>query len=93
MIQLKCHVMIFNWLSCLPLSKKLNEYHRVLSLYGVEYDESDSLKKLHKKLKGYIIRLRKGKRAEARTEKHAESVAEVECQKEQIHQNWLSLKA
>ena len=37
----------------------------VLSLYGVEYDESDSLKKLCKKLKGYIVRLKKGKRAEA----------------------------
>ena len=47
---------------------------RVLSLYGVEYNESDSLKKLCKKLKGYIIRLRKGKRAEAQTEKCAESV-------------------
>ena len=44
-----------------------------------------------KKLKGYIVRLRKGKRAEARTEKHAESVAEVERQKEQIRQNWLQL--
>ena len=44
-----------------------------------------------KKLKGYIIRLRKGKRAEAQTEKHAESVAEVECQKEQICQNWPQL--
>ena len=45
-----------------------------------------------KKLKRYIIRLRKGKRAEARTEKCAESVAEVEHQKEQIGHN-LSLKA
>ena len=39
-------------------------------------------------MKGYIVRLRRGKRAEAQTEKHAESVTEVECQKEQICQNW-----
>ena len=44
-----------------------------------------------KKLKGYIIRSRKGIRAEARTEKHAESIAEVEHQKEQVHQNWPQL--
>ena len=72
----------------LILLKPSNRYVCVLSLYGVEYDESDSLKKLHKKLKGYIVRLRKGKRAEARTEKHA---AEVEHQKEQIRQNWPQL--
>ena len=61
--------------------KRVPLWH-VLSLYGVEYDESDSFKKLHKKLKGYIVRLRKGKRTEARTEKRAESVAEVERQKD-----------
>ena len=42
-------------------------------------------------MKGYIVRLRKGKRTEARTEKRAESVAEVERQKEQIRQNWPQL--
>ena len=42
-------------------------------------------------MKGYIVRLRKGKRDEAQTEKRAESVAEVERQKEQIQQNWPQL--